>query len=100
RSELQCLIVGLDGRFVLLVARQGIAAIVMIAGGVALGKTLCRAGIVASLIASKTLPAIILEVFGGLARTVLFKQAHALLIRARPKVIQADRAGWLRQGNQ
>ena len=72
----------------------------MIAGGVALGKTLCRAGIVAGLIASKTLPAIILEVFGGLARTVLLKQAHALLIRARPKVIQTDRAGWLRQGNQ
>src|SRR5450830_236609 len=84
RLTFQGLFVGVQRRFQLAAAGQGVAPIVVGVGIVAFGKLLRGGGVVAGFIEGQALPLRVLEMLCGFDRALLLKQLLALLVWPQP----------------
>ena len=82
RLQFEGLFIGIQCRFQLAAARQGITAIVVRAGRAAFGEAPGRCTVVAGLVEGQALLLRVFEAFGGVTGTLLAQQRLALLIGA------------------
>ena len=68
-----------------------------LAGG---GELLGGAGEISGQVAGISLPLRVVEALRGVGGALRLQQAHALLVRTQPKVLQGQGAGWWRQDHQ
>src|SRR5690606_26351299 len=100
RLALQRLFVGVERCLQLSCLGQGVAAIVVVGGAVAPGKTFCRSGIVRGLVECLALPLRIDEVPRSLVRALGLQQTLALLIGTQPEVVELEGQAALRRQHQ